>query len=99
MTEPEARSAEPTPEATAPEAAPDTAPEAAPAEPAPAAVPVLCARCTGGGWVASAAACPECLGQPYTNIDGIMLVCQHCHGTGRKNMPCPECGGTGYHKR
>ncbi len=56
---------------------------------------VLCPRCTGGGWVASAAVCPECLGSPYVNLDGNMLVCQHCHGTGRANVRCPQCGGSG----
>lgn len=20
------------------------------------------------------------------------LVCEHCHGTGYHNVPCPECG-------
>lgn len=69
----------------------------APEPPAPDEVqaPPVCPRCTGGGWVATADECPECLGQPYANLDGIMLVCQYCHGTGRRNIPCPECGGHG----
>jgi len=70
----------------------DERPAGVPAVPAPLRI---CPRCTGGGQVSAAEHCPECLGQPYTNIDGIMLVCQACHGTGRRNLPCPECGGKG----
>ncbi len=50
-----------------------------------------CPRCTGGGHVMTEEQCPECAGQPFTSLDGHTLVCDHCHGTGRKNVPCPEC--------
>lgn len=53
-----------------------------------------CPRCTGGGCVSSAEQCPECAGQPYTSLDGHTITCEHCHGTGRRNVPCPECSGT-----
>lgn len=41
--------------------------------------------------IVSKEACPECAGQPFINLDGVTLTCDHCHGTGRKNLPCPEC--------
>jgi DnaJ-class molecular chaperone len=50
-----------------------------------------CPRCTGGGMIVSAETCPECAGHPYSNCDGVTMVCEHCHGTGKKNVPCPEC--------
>lgn len=55
-----------------------------------------CTRCTGGGQIASAEECPECCGQPAMNFDGHTIICEHCHGTGRKNTACPDCGGTGH---
>lgn len=58
-----------------------------------AAEPTCCPRCMGGGVVAGEEPCAECAGQPFTNLDGITLVCEHCHGTGRRNVACPECGG------
>lgn len=57
-----------------------------------------CPRCTGGGMVTSPEPCPECLGHPYTNLDGVTLVCTHCHGTGKVNVPCPDCGKEHNHK-
>lgn len=50
-----------------------------------------CPRCTGGGMIVSKEPCPECAGQPFTSLDGITLTCEHCHGTGKLNLPCPEC--------
>lgn len=50
-----------------------------------------CPRCTDGGFVATEEQCPECMGQPFTNLDGHTITCGHCHGTGKQNIPCPEC--------
>lgn len=52
-----------------------------------------CPRCTGSGTVASAEVCPECAGTPTVSLDGVGLTCEHCYGTGRKNVPCPDCTG------
>lgn len=50
-----------------------------------------CRRCGGSGHVASEATCEECKGQPFVNVDGHMMVCEACQGTGKKNEPCPVC--------
>lgn len=55
-----------------------------------------CPRCTGGGEVTTERTCPECAGHSYFNADGVTIVCQHCHGTGKENVPCPECAD--HHK-
>jgi DnaJ-class molecular chaperone len=52
-----------------------------------------CSRCTDGGSIATEKDCPECAGQPFVNIDGHTMVCGYCHGTGKENVPCPDCGG------
>ncbi len=52
-----------------------------------------CPRCTGGGHVTSHEVCPECAGQGCWNTDGHTMTCEACHGTGHKNVPCPECNG------
>lgn len=51
-----------------------------------------CKRCGDAGYVAGPERCPECQGSPYANLDGQTMVCEACHGTGHKNVPCPECG-------
>lgn len=56
-----------------------------------------CGRCTGGGMIASDKTCPECGGIPFSNSDGHTMVCDHCHGTGKENVPCPDCNGKHHH--
>lgn len=56
-----------------------------------------CARCNGGGQVASQVTCSECAGHPFVNLDGVTMVCEHCHGTGKQNLPCPECADHSHH--
>ncbi|MFZ5816961.1 MAG: hypothetical protein ACOY93_16985 [Bacillota bacterium] len=53
-----------------------------------------CPRCTGGGMITTGEHCPECAGHPFASLDGVTLVCEHCHGTGKQNVPCPDCAET-----
>lgn len=50
-----------------------------------------CPRCTDGRTIVTKETCTECAGQPFINLDGHTIVCNHCHGTGRQNVPCPDC--------
>ncbi len=50
-----------------------------------------CPRCHDSGMIATEEHCPECAGHPFTSLDGHAVVCEHCHGTGKLNVPCPEC--------
>jgi DnaJ-class molecular chaperone len=52
-----------------------------------------CPRCLGGGHITTDEFCPECAGQPFVSLDGHTIVCEHCYGTGRVNVPCPDCSG------
>lgn len=51
-----------------------------------------CKHCHDTGEVAGKETCPECLGLPESNCDGASMVCDACHGTGRKKVACPHCG-------
>lgn len=50
-----------------------------------------CKDCHGTGQVPGAEVCPECMGIPDSNCDGVTVVCDHCGGTGRKRVPCKTC--------
>lgn len=58
----------------------------------------LCLRCFGGGEITTPAPCPACLGAREDWCEGISITCRVCHGTGRVNIPCPECEGQGWRR-
>ena len=56
---------------------------------------VKCPVCGGTGFIASQADCRRCKGTGFMYNDGVQVICNACHGTGKAGSQCLNCRGTG----